>query len=157
MDLQRSMKLSLIFGLAGAVLVPFLYEIYANVSTAAGLFLVAAWTVFVGIKFSFLSFKEAFLGITCTIAYSGILGFVCYIIVHPAVQNVLEKNSVYFQLTLQQQAYFVLYTIVIFLCMYVIWLAKFGVQCAIGKLKNNRDKAGEYIDNAFEDEKDEQK
>ena len=60
MDLQRSMKLSLIFGLAGAVLVPFLYEIYANVSTAAGLFLVAAWTVFVGIKFSFLSFKEAF-------------------------------------------------------------------------------------------------
>ena len=81
----------------------------------------------------------------------------CYIIVHPAVQNVLEKNSVYFQLTLQQQAYFVLYTIVIFLCMYVIWLAKFGVQCAIGKLKNNRDKAGEYIDNAFEDEKDEQK
>ncbi len=36
-DIQKSMKLSLAFGLSGAVILPVLYEVYANISAAAGL------------------------------------------------------------------------------------------------------------------------
>ena len=38
-DIQKSMKLSLAFGLSGAVILPVLYEVYANISAAAGLVL----------------------------------------------------------------------------------------------------------------------
>ena len=33
-DIQKSMKLSLAFGLSGAVILPVLYEVYANISAA---------------------------------------------------------------------------------------------------------------------------
>ena len=35
-DIQKSMKLSLAFGLSGAVILPVLYEVYANISAAKG-------------------------------------------------------------------------------------------------------------------------
>ena len=78
LDLRRSMKLAIGFGLTGAVLMPILYEIYANVAGGLALIMVLGWVLFAGVKFSALTFKEAVIGITCTIAYSGILGFVCY-------------------------------------------------------------------------------
>ncbi len=58
-DIQKSMKLSLAFGLSGAVILPVLYEVYANISAAAGLVLIAVWAVCAGAKFSALKFKEA--------------------------------------------------------------------------------------------------
>ena len=61
-DIQKSMKLSLAFGLSGAVILPVLYEVYANISAAAGLVLIAVWAVCAGAKFSALKFKEAFMG-----------------------------------------------------------------------------------------------
>ena len=73
-DIQKSMKLSLAFGLSGAVILPVLYEVYANISAAAGLVLIAVWAVCAGAKFSALKFKEAFMGMVCTLAYAGILG-----------------------------------------------------------------------------------
>lgn len=145
----------MILGFAGAVLIPVLYEIYANVSPAVGLFLAAAWVVFAGLKFSFLDFKEAFIGITCTIAYSGILGMVCYFIIHPKIQQMLLNSSVYFQLSLKEKAYFLLYIALIFLCMYLVWLGKFGVCRAVEKIRSNSEKTGEYIDNAFNDNNEE--
>ena len=51
-DIQKSMKLSLAFGLSGAVILPVLYEVYANISAAAGLVLIAVWAVCAGAKFS---------------------------------------------------------------------------------------------------------
>ena len=152
-NLKTSMKYSLAFGLAGAVLIPVFYEIYANISKGTGLFLIACWSFLAGIKFSHLSFKEAFTGITCTIAYSGILGAVCYIIIHPAVQKMLNEDSVYFQLDLKSQMFFVLYSVIISLLMYVVWVAKFGIVSAFKRFRSNREKTGDYIDNAFDDGK----
>ena len=80
-DIQKSMKLSLAFGLSGAVILPVLYEVYANISAAAGLVLIAVWAVCAGAKFSALKFKEAFMGMVCTLAYAGILGVICYIVI----------------------------------------------------------------------------
>lgn len=154
-DIQKSMKLSLVYGLSGAVLVPLLYEAYANVSAAVGLWLLAAWAVFVGVKFSALRFREAFVGITCCLAYTGVLGLVCYIIIHPAVSKSLSARSVYFQLSLKEQAYFLLYAALILLCIYVVWAARFGLDKALEKFRRNRDETGKYIDNAFDDNDDE--
>ena len=153
-DIQKSMKLSLAFGLSGAVILPVLYELYANISAAAGLVLVAVWAVCAGAKFSALKFKEAFMGMVCTLAYAGILGVICYIVIHPKVSDMLNRRSVYFQLRLKQQAYFVLYAVLISLCMFLVWSGIFGVKKAIERFRLNREKTGEYIDKAFEDDED---
>jgi len=151
-NLKQAMKLSIIFGFIGAVLMPLIYEIYANISTSIGLSLALIWVIFAGIKFSALDFKEAFMGITCTIAYSGILGWVCYLFIHPRIVDMLISRSVYFQLTLKEQLYFVLYSFLIFLGMYLLWIVRFSLAKAIAKLKSNSEKTGEYINNAFNDE-----
>ena len=153
-DIQKSMKLSLAFGLSGAVILPVLYEVYANISAAAGLVLIAVWAVCAGAKFSALKFKEAFMGMVCTLASAGILGVICYIVIHPKVSDMLNRRSVYFQLSLKQQAYFVLYAVLISLCMFLVWGGIFGVKKAIERFRLNREKTGEYIDKAFEDDED---
>lgn len=150
-NLNKSMKLSLIFGFSGAALMPIIYEIYANISTGIGLFLAAVWAVLAGARFSLLKFREAFVGITCTIAYSGILGWVCYLFIHPRVVELLISRSVYFQLTFQQQLYFVACVFGISVGMYVLWAAKFGICMSVEKIKSNREKTGKYIDNAFDE------
>ena len=94
-DIQKSMKLSLAFGLSGAVILPVLYEVYANISAAAGLVLIAVWAVCAGAKFSALKFKEAFMGMVCTLAYAGILGVICYIVIHPKVSDMLQAVGVF--------------------------------------------------------------
>lgn len=152
LDLRRSMKLAIGFGLTGAVLMPVLYEIYANISAGIALVLVLIWVLFAGVKFSSLTFKEAVIGITCTIAYSGILGFVCYFLIHPAVMKLLVKNSVYFQLGIRSQLLFVAYCFFIFLGMYLVWLIRFCGRKTLEKFRSNSEKAGEYIENAFDDE-----
>ena len=151
-ELKSSMRLSLIFGFIGAAMMPVIYEIYANISAAASLFFLGAWVVFVSVKFSRLPFKEAFVGITCIVAYSGIFGWLCYMFIHPMVVRMLMERSVYFQLSLSQQFKFVLYAFLEFAGMYVLWLMIFGMKKAVEKLRSNREKAGEYINNAFDDE-----
>lgn len=155
LDLKRAMKLSLIFGLSGALLMPVIYEIYANVSQNVGLTMAGIWVLFIGIKLSSLSFKEAVIGITCTIAYTAILGFIAYMVIHPAITNMLMKRSVYFQLSLKEQFRFVIYCFWIFLGIYGIWVTRFALAKAIAKFKSNSEKTGAYIDNAFNDEDDE--
>lgn len=154
LDLRRSMKLAIGFGLTGAVLLPVFYEIYANISMGMGLFFVLCWALVSGVRFSGLTFKEAMLGVTCTIAYSGVLGFVCYLVIHPAVQSMLIKRSVYFQLGLEAQLIFVVCCFFISLAMYLVWLIRFGARKTIEKFKSNSEKTGEYIDNAFNDGED---
>ena len=44
-DFQRSMKLSLIFGLCGAVVLPLLYECYANISRLRVWHIRQAWAL----------------------------------------------------------------------------------------------------------------
>lgn len=155
MDLNKSMKYSLIFGLAGAFTLPFIYEMYANISSALALGLLGLGVIYAGVKFSRMKFKEAAVGITCTIAYSGILGGVWYMIVHPKIQESLIKRSVYFQLTVKEQLYFLLYSFLILLGMFAVCGLCLGIKGTAAKLKSNGEKAGEYIDNAFDDEEEE--
>lgn len=156
-NLKKSMKYSIAFGLTGAVLIPVLYEIYANISGTVSVVLMMLWVIFVGVKFSSFPFKEAFIGITCDIAYSGVLGLICYLIIHPLTQKLLSGGSVYFQLSLKEQAMFVVYTFITFLCMYVIWLIRLGLNAAFKQFRRNSEKAGEYIDNAFDESKEDLK
>lgn len=151
-DLNRSMKYSVLLGLAGAVILPFMYECYANISQQAALVLIGCWAIFAGLKFSRLPFKPAMLGISACLAYSGVLGFVCYVAVHPATVRFLNKHSKYFYLKLEQQMYFVVYAALIMLGMYLVCLAKYGICKAAERMKDNGRRSAEYIDNAFSDE-----
>lgn len=153
-DIQKSMKLSIIFGLLGAVALPFVYEIYANVAQTAALVLIACYAVVAGIVFSSLSMRSALLGITVTLAYNSILGMIGYVIIHPLMEKFLEDHSVYFQLSLQQQAKFLLYTALLLICMYPACLAKKGILRAAKQFRINSDKAGAYIEDAFLDDGD---
>ena len=154
LDLRRSMKLAIGFGLTGAVLLPVFYEIYANISTTGGLIFVTCWVIFAGVKFSSLTFREALIGITCTIAYSGVFGFICALAIHPAVMNFLMKHSVYFQLGLKEKLGYVAACFFLFLGMYLLWVVRFALRKVMEKFRSNSEKAGEYIENAFDDKED---
>ncbi len=150
-DLNKSMKLSIVLGLAGAVILPLLMESYGNISKPLALISIGIWAVFAGLKFSSLQVKQACIGISACLAYSGIMGLVVYVFIHPKIVSFLEKNSQYFYLSLDEQAKFILYSSLIMLGMFVVCFAKIGIAKAFGKLKSNREKTAEYIDRAFED------
>ncbi len=151
-DFQKAMKLSLLFGLGGAVLLPLLYECYANIARTGALVLIAAWAVFIGIKLSRLDKKAAVLAATTTLFYTAGLGLMFYILVHPYIVKFLEKNSKYFYLKLEEQAAFVLYAFLLMLLMYGVCFAVWGVKGAARKIKNNNELAASYIENAFDGE-----
>lgn len=148
------MKYSLIFGICASVIIPVIYELYANVSDTLALALFAAYVITAGIKFSSLPAKDAMLGMTCTLAYGGVLAVPAFLIIHPWVKRMLEKRSRYFSLALDRQIRFVIYVLVIFLLMYFVWLARAGFKKAIEKFRSNSEKTKGYIDNAFDDKED---
>ncbi len=154
-DIQKSMKFSMIFGFIGAVAVPVFYEIYANVSNTIGLVMVCCFALVAGVAFSTIALKSALLGITVSLAYTGIFGMLVYVLLHPIVVNALKASSVYFQLSLKEQAMFLLYTALILFGMYIVCLICKGVTIAINQVKNNREKSASYIADAFSDSEDE--
>ena len=103
-DVQKTLKYSLVFGLTGAVIIPLFYEIYSNISKTIGLLLVAVWAAAAGIKLSSEKLKYGILGATACLAYTGVLGLVCYTVIHPAAVSFLNAHSDYIQLTLEEQA-----------------------------------------------------
>lgn len=153
-SLKRSMKYSLIFGICASVVIPVIYELYANVSADLALVLFAIYVITAGVKFSPLSVKDAMLGMTCTLAYGGVLAIPAFLIIHPWVRGMLEKRSKYFSLTFGQQLRFVIYILLIFLLMYLVWAARAGFKKAFEKFRSNSEKAKGYIDNAFDDKED---
>ena len=154
--MKRSMKYSLIFGICGCAVIPVLYEVYANVSKDVALVLFALYVVAAGVKFSPLPAKDAMLGITCTIAYSGVLSIPMFLIVHPWVRDMLQKRSKYFALSFSEQIRFVVMFALIFLLMYLVWAARAGIKKAFEKFRSNSEKAKTYIDNAFDDSEEKQ-
>ena len=154
--MKRSMKYSLIFGICGCAVIPVLYEVYANVSKDVALVLFALYVVAAGVKFSPLPAKDAMLGITCTIAYSGVLSIPMFLIMHPWVRDMLQKRSKYFALSFSEQIRFVVMFALIFLLMYLVWAARAGIKKAFEKFRSNSEKAKVYIDNAFDDSEEKQ-
>ncbi len=151
-DIKKITRYSLQFGLIGAVLIPIIYECYANISKSASMVLLGAWAVFIGLKFSSMKAKPAILGMCATLAYSGVFGFIFYVFLHPLVVKALEKKSVYFYLSLKDQMWFLLYAAIIMLCMFVVCFAKYGICKAIKQVKGNNEKTEMYIKDAFSDE-----
>lgn len=152
--MKRSMKYSLVFGICGCFVIPVIFEMYANVSRDFALLLFAAYVLAAGFKFSPLPAKDAMLGITCTIAYSGVLAIPAFLLVHPRVKALLEKRSKYFTLAFREQVKFIVYIALIFLLMYLVWLARAGFKKAFEKFRSNSEKTKGYIDNAFDDTQD---
>ncbi len=155
-SLKRSMKYSLIFGICGSVVIPVIYEIYANVSKDLGLLLFSAYVITAGVKFSPLPFKDAALGMICMAAYSCVLAIPAFLLIHPWIKQMLEKRSKYFQLTFSQQLRFVILILLIFLLMFLVWAARAGFKKAFEKFRSNGEKAKGYIDNAFDDSEEKQ-
>ena len=133
-EMKKAMKYSLIFGICGAGVIPVIYEIYANVSKDAALWIFSAYVIFAGVKFSPLKAREA---------------IPLYLVIHPAVKGWLEKKSKYFQLDLSAQLRFLGAVGIIFLLMFMVWIARAGVSRAVKKLRSNSEKTGSYIENAF--------
>ena len=150
-DFQRAMKLSICFGLAGAVLVPLMYECYANISRATALFILAGWAVFIGIKYSLLSHRAALLAASAGLAYTLGLGLIFYILIHNAAVSLLEKNSKYFYLTLKEQMLWWLYAVLIILSAFAVMFFVWGIQYAARRIKSNNERAADYIANAFDE------
>ena len=150
-DFQKAMKLSLCFGAVGALLVPIVYELYANVARSFALILLAAWAVFVGIKMSSLSKRAAFLALCTDLAYTAGLGLICFIIIHPLAVRMLSGSSRYFYLKFKEQVIFIVYALLMMLLMFAACLARWGAEYARAKIRSNSDKVGEYIESAFSD------
>lgn len=153
-NIQKSMKFSFIYGFIGALIIPVFYEVYSNVSVNIGLFFIACFAVVSGIAFSRLPLRSGILGITVALAYTGIFGMLVYVLLHPAVVSFLNSNSVYFQLSLKAQVVFLLYTSLILFGMYIVFFVSKIFSKAIKQFKNNREKAGVYIQKAFSDNED---
>ena len=154
MELKMPMKYSIILGVAGSALIPVLYEVYANIGKGFAILLLFVWAFICFIKLTGFELKESLLAITCTIAYTAILGIVMYVVIHPAVQSFLEKNSKYYYLTLREEAAFFGFALGVMLMLYLLCAMRVMVKRSIARLKENSEKAGEYIDNAFESSED---
>ena len=154
MDLKKPMKYSIILGVLGSVLVPLLYEVYANIGKGFAVLLLFVWAGVCFVKLMRFPIKEGVLSITCTIAYTGILGIVMYVVIHPAVQSFLEKNSKYYYLTLKEEAAFFGFAIGVMLLLYLMLFMKVIIQRSVARLKEISEKSGEYIENAFESSED---
>ena len=154
MELKLPMKYSIILGVIGSALIPVLYEVYANISRGFAVLLLFVWALICFIKLMRFPTREGMLSITCTIAYTGILGIVMYVCIHPAVQSFLEKNSKYYYLTLKEELLFFAFAIGVMVMLYILYFARVFLIKSIARLKENSEKAGEYIDNAFESSED---
>ena len=155
-EMKRSMKYSVILGICGAIAIPLLYELYANISKDGALVLFAAYMLFAGVKFSSLRAKEALVGITAAAAYSVILALPLFMIVHPRVKSFLTRRSKYFSLTFAESADFFAKIALMLTIMYLVWAARAGFTAAFKKFRSNGEKAGSYIENAFDDSKEEE-
>lgn len=152
-NMKKSMKYALIFGLCGSVVIPIIYEIYANISKDGAVVLFAVYILFAGAKFSSLKAKEALLGMVTTIAYCIGMCVPAFLLIHPAIKSMLEKRSQYFELSYTEQFGFAARILLVFLLMFLVWCARAGITKAVAKFRSNSEKTGDYIDNAFDDTK----
>ncbi len=151
-DLQKTLKYSLVFGLSGAVIIPFVYEFYANVSKAVGIVLIMLWALTAGLKLSKQKISYCILGTTACLGYAGVLGIVCYVVIHKLAIAFMDVNGGYTLLPLSEQAKFVLYTAIIGMSIYIVCFFARAVKKALAIIIRNRENTASYIQDAFADE-----
>lgn len=150
-EIKRAMKLSLIFGVISAVIVPLMYECYANISRGAALAVIAVWASFMGFKLSALTLRSAMLAASAVLAYTLGFGLVAFVIIHPATISVLESNSKYFYLTFSDSLMFVISAFFAMLLIYAVCIVIKAARYAFAHIKSNGERVEAYIDNAFKD------
>ena len=154
MELKEPMKYSIILGLAGSVLIPLFYEAYANISKVFALILLGIWVLVCAVRFLRFPIKEGLLGNTCMVVYTAGIGIVMYLVIHPAAESFLTDKSRYYYLTIKEDVDFLKTTAEFFALGYILFFIKFIFIKALPKLRENSEKAGEYIDNAFDSSED---
>lgn len=150
-NMTKSVKLALVFGFAGAVGIPLAYECYANVSRFIAMFLLAAGAVFVGIKLSEFSFKDAFVAFVFMFVLMCGFTIVGFMIIHPAVVKFLEERSEYYPLSAVEGVKFFVKTAGIQLLAVGVCVVKACGKYMIKKFRENSEATGKYIENAFDD------
>lgn len=151
-NMNRSVRLALIFGFVGAVGIPLAYECYANVSRFIALVLLAMAAVYVGVKLSAFSFKDAFVAFVFMFVLMSGFTIVGFMIIHPAVEKALRESSEYYALSIAESVKFFVKTAGIqFLAVGVCVLKSCGKYMVV-KFIENSEATGKYIENAFDEE-----
>lgn len=150
-DVRRAMKLSLIFGLISAVVVPLMFEMYANVSRTGAMALLAVWAGFIGVKLSGLTFKSSMLAASAVLAYTLGLGIVAFVVIHPMTVRKLEASSKYFYLSFKEMIIFLISAALIMLFIFIVIWITMAAKYAVAHIKSNGERVEAYIDDAFKD------
>lgn len=151
-NMTKSIRLALVFGFVGAVGIPLAYEVYANVSRFIALALLVVGAVYVGLKLSEFSFKDAFVAFVFMFVLMTGFAIVGFMIIHPAVVKYLEDRSDYFSLSTADSVKFFVKTAGIQLLAIGVCVLKSCGKMMINKFRENSEATRKYIENAFDDE-----
>lgn len=150
-NMNKTVRLALIFGFAGAVGIPLAYELYGNLSRTIAVFLLLCGAVFAGIKFSQFKFKEAFIGLVFMFVLMTGFSIVAFMIIHPWMVDFLEDRSRYFYMSTVDSVKFFVKAAAVQLAAVGVCVLKGCWKYFIKKLKENSEATRAYIDNAFDD------
>lgn len=150
-DLQKAVKLSLVTGFIGAVALPILHEMYANISKGFVIFCLLAGCVVSGILYSKREVKNAICAITVQISISAALGFVLYLLIHPLIVFFLNNISKYFYLSGFDSIYYYALVLLSLIGIYFMYAVSHIIVMLVKRTKDSNEKIKSYIDNAFDD------
>lgn len=148
---EKAMKYFILFTIGSALLLPFGYEIYANLSRTFAWIILSVWVIAAGVKFSRLPLKNAMLGITSFVFSSVVMSVIGYLAIHPAVRSWIERHSEYFELTLAESLGYWYAAFLSLFAVYIVFFAALGVKKAVIALISEPDSVTDAVDNAFAD------
>lgn len=149
---QFYIKLSLRYGLLGALAFPFIYESYANIMHSFAIAIALIGCVYAGLRFSRFRLSCALGASAFFVILSGGLGAFFELMMHSHVVSFLEKRSKYFYMSYKDVAVFVAWIFLCYFVMLTVCMIKLGLSAAVKRIKKNSEISGSFIDNAFGDD-----
>ncbi len=146
---QNYIKQSIISGLIGAAVFPFLYECYANVMRGFAVALALFGCVLMGFVLAKNSLSKALCGLTFFTLLSVGLGLFLQIIVHRHIVDFLESRSKYFYLSYRDISIYIIKIFTCYISGYIVCIARCGGRAAVRKMRSNSQDTKSFIDNAF--------
>lgn len=150
-NLSKSIKCGLVFGIVGALVTAIGYELYGNLSRSVSIFLILAFSVYVGVKFSKIPLKEAFVGLVMMYVLNIGFSIVTFLLIHPLTVKFLNEHSAYFPMTLVDSFKYFMRAGLAYSVTCIVCVAKAICVGFYRKLKKNSELTKSYIDNAFDD------
>lgn len=151
-DLVKAIRLSMVFGFIGAIVIPFAFEVFANLGAIFGWILVLTFTIIASVKFSSLKLRNSAIGFITMLVFMFGLGIIGYMVIHPAIKSLLINSSEYFYTAPKDTFLFFLKAVLMQLIIPIVCFTKRGIIFALKKIRANGEATRKYIDNAFEDE-----